>query len=502
MKRIFSNYKSYIVCLIVIVGAIVIVNTMKNSYAAVSDSAIDKSNVISSTFSTNYTSTNVNYIGDAGASAEFKSIFATPKSLKTSDNKKALYLFIKNQDIATNEKLFEHLQDNPTKINDRGLSYIIAHGYNEVNNINTVFTNSTYKNSYGTLSDAVKQQYVTQMAIWLYVYKNKSSFTDYCKNGACDFSTSNGTAIASLSANEVTSLIETLGKKTDYKWLNYILKLVEEANTYKANTNVDPKMKNLSVDFNLNADYTKLISGIITPVSQSDNSNYMYYSVSIKDENNYGAYIVDEENNKITNMTKMSGSFKVVIPLKEDVTTMNLSSVVVTITGKYVYTASTYAFRVTKDIDKHSNFSDVLQGVETTTTSVSFKAPNFTKISKLDAANGKELPGATLVITKKDNDSFKEEWVSTEEPHYSFLDNGKYQLCETIAPKGYKKKEECIDFEVDGTKVVGVTMKNEVEIENTGATSSKTLIIIGSLVLILGAGTIVLVKKTSKKNAI
>ena len=45
-------------------------------------------------------------------------------------------------------------------------------------------------------------------------------------------------------------------------------------------------------------------------------------------------------------------------------------------------------------------------------------------------------------------------------------------------------------------------MENEVEIENTGATSSKTLIIIGSLVLILGAGTIVLVKKTSKKNAI
>lgn len=494
MKKIFSNYKSYIVCLIIIAGAFVVVHTMKNSYA-VPDSAIDKSNVISSTFSTNYSNNTVNYIGDAGAAAEYKNIFIVPKSLKTSDNKKALYLFIKNQDIATNEKLFELLQDNPTKINDRGLSYIIAHGYNEVNNINTVFTNSTYKNSYGTLSDAVKQQYVTQMAIWLYVYKNKSSFTSYCQNGACDFSTSDGTAIALLSADEVTSLIETLGKKTDYKWLNYIIKLVEEAEAYKASTNVDPKMKNLSVDFNLNADYTKLISSTITPESKSDNSNYMYYSVSIKDENNYGAYIVDEENNKITNMTKMSGSFKVVIPLKEDVTTMNLSSVVVKITGKYVYTSSTYAFRVTKDIDKHSNFSDVLQGVETTTTSVSFVAPNFTKISKWDVAKGKELPGATLVVTKKDDDNFKEEWVSTEEPHYSFLDNGKYQLCETIAPPGYIKKEECIDFEVDGTKVVGVTMEN---FPNTGAKGSNNLLIIGSIILVLGAGTIVLVSKKQK----
>lgn len=514
MKKILKNYKSYIACLVVIVVAFVVVYTMKNSYAL--STGVSRSGKITTSFKTNYTGTDINYMEDSSIEAKYKYAYIVPKSLKTSDNKKILYVVTKNLTVAGSTQTFESVEGNPSNVSDKGLRYIIGHGYNETNTTNTVFTNSTYKTSYGTLTDAEKQQYVTQLAIWLYIYKNKSNFTDYCekdgKTDLCDFKSvvvqsgeSNSYTYGEYSYQNVITDITTQANKTNYKWLNYALKLVDEAETYKGKTAETPKMKKLDVTFTFDNDYTKLISSTITPTSQNDNSNYMYYSVEITDPNEYGAYIVNSNNEKITNMNKMSGSFKLVIPLKEDVTTMNLASVELNIYGVYVHGTEAYAYRVTTsslegdNIDKHPKYSDVISGyVPTNTVKSSLTAPNFTKITKLDAANSKELPGATLVVTKKDDSTFKEEWVSTDEPHYLFLENGEYQLCETIAPKGYKKKEECIDFTIDGTKVVGVTMENEVEIENTGASSSKTLLIIGSMVLILGAGTIVLVSKKQK----
>ena len=504
MKKIFSNYKSYIVCLIVIVGAFVVVNTMKNSYAL--STGVSRSGKITTSFKTNYAGTDINYMANAGVDNKYKNNFVVPKSLKTSDNKKILYLFTKNLEVAKSTQTFESVEGNPTNISDKGLRYIIGHGYNETNTTNTVFTNSTYKNSYGALTDAEKQQYVTQVALWLYIYKNKSNFTNYCnkdgKENLCDFFSTSGTAITTITYDSVVNLITTEGNKTDYKWLNYILKLVNDAEAYKTKTAETPKMKTLSVSFILDDNNKKLKSSTITPVSQSDNSNYMYYSVEISDPNNYGAYIVDNNNEKITNMSKMSGSFKLIIPLKDDVTTMNLASVVLNIYGVYIHDDEAYTYRVTTsslegdNIDKHPKYSDVISGyVPTNTVKDSLIAPNFTKISKVDITKGEELPGATLVVTKDDDSTFKEEWVSTDEPHYTVLNNGKYKLCEIIAPPGYIKKEECINFTVDGTKVVGVTMEN---FPDTGKHGSNTLLIIGSIVLLLGVGTIALISKKQK----
>ena len=516
MKKILNNYKSYIACLIVIVGAFVIIHTMKNSYAIAP--VIDESGRITSSFKTNYTGTNINYMNDANIEEKYKWAYNVPKSLKTSDNKKVLYSVTKNLTVAGNTQTFEVVEDNPISVSDKGLRYIISHGYNETNTTNTVFINSTYKDSYGALTNAEKQQYVTQLAIWLYIYKNKANFNDYCnidnKSDLCDFksvvvqnSGDNQYTYGEYSYQNVITDITNQGKKNNYKWLNYALKLVSDAETYKGKSDETPKMKSLDVNFYLDESSKKLFSDTITPESKTDNSNYMYYSVEITDPNNYGAYIVDESNEKITNLNKMKGSFKLIIPLKDDITTMNFSSVVLNIHSTYIYDSGVDNFRVTvsslegDNIDKHPKYSNVLSGyVPTITILDSLKAPNFTKISKVDAANSKELPGATLVVTKKDDSTFKEEWVSTDEPHYLRLSNGEYQLCEKIAPKGYKKKEECIDFTIDGTKVVGVTMENEVEIENTGASSSKTLLIFGSIVLILGVGTIILVRKTSKQK--
>lgn len=83
------------------------------------------------------------------------------------------------------------------------------------------------------------------------------------------------------------------------------------------------------------------------------------------------------------------------------------------------------------------------------------------KISKVDAANGKELPGAKLIIKRKDTGEEVASWISTTKPHYVQLEPGKYILVEVTAPKGYGLSEEFAEFEVtkDGVKQT-VVMKN------------------------------------------
>ena len=89
-------------------------------------------------------------------------------------------------------------------------------------------------------------------------------------------------------------------------------------------------------------------------------------------------------------------------------------------------------------------------------------SPNIVEISKQDATTGKELPGATLVIKDSEGNT-KDEWESSDVPHSIKLSPGKYTLTETIAPKGYKKSSETIEFivEEDGTVKESVIMKNE-----------------------------------------
>ena len=87
------------------------------------------------------------------------------------------------------------------------------------------------------------------------------------------------------------------------------------------------------------------------------------------------------------------------------------------------------------------------------------------KISKQDMANGKELPGATLIV-KDSTGKEVAKWESTDKPHYiEGLKEGDYTLTEISAPKGYKLSSETIKFtlKADGT-VQSVTMLNEREV--------------------------------------
>ena len=104
-------------------------------------------------------------------------------------------------------------------------------------------------------------------------------------------------------------------------------------------------------------------------------------------------------------------------------------------------------------------------------------------------------PPSNLEITNVDDSSKKYSWVSTNTPHAIYLENGKYKLCETIAPKGYTLKTECINFTVDGKKIISVTMENDTTITppNTGMFSSKSIYIIGGLLIVIGFSTIVII---------
>ena len=137
-----------------------------------------------------------------------------------------------------------------------------------------------------------------------------------------------------------------------------------------------------------------------------------------------------------------------------------------------------------------------------------------TEISKINAVDGKELPGATLQILNSGeekmsciilNEEGKEEtlkectWVSKENATIVMgLPAGKYYLVELIAPEGYALNENKVEFEVkaDGT-VTEVEMKNDLEVKvpNTLSSRSALLIAISMFDIALGIGILTYVKK-------
>lgn len=99
--------------------------------------------------------------------------------------------------------------------------------------------------------------------------------------------------------------------------------------------------------------------------------------------------------------------------------------------------------------------------------------PNVLQITKTDATGEKELPGASLTLSKDGNAI--ESWISTEEPHViKGLAPGTYKLEEIASPDGYCKAES-IEFELTNTtEIQKVTMKDEYTTTEVSKLDSKT----------------------------
>lgn len=99
--------------------------------------------------------------------------------------------------------------------------------------------------------------------------------------------------------------------------------------------------------------------------------------------------------------------------------------------------------------------------------------PNVLQITKTDATGEKELPGASLTLSKDGNTI--ESWISTEEPHViKGLAPGTYKLGEIASPDGYCKAES-IEFELTNTtEIQKVTMKDEYTTTEVSKLDSKT----------------------------
>ena len=123
-------------------------------------------------------------------------------------------------------------------------------------------------------------------------------------------------------------------------------------------------------------------------------------------------------------------------------------------------------------------------------------------ITKYDATNSKELPGAHLEI-KDENGNIIDEWISTEEQHVVKLRVGsKYTLTETIAPDGYAVAET-ITFTVDDNgKIVQQIQMYDDLLPASGIvhTGDSTMMMLYAILMIVSGLIIVGVKCSRKKN--
>lgn len=142
-------------------------------------------------------------------------------------------------------------------------------------------------------------------------------------------------------------------------------------------------------------------------------------------------------------------------------------------------------FTVNQDGTLTSNNKDAVNGTTVTMRDEHTSDKHEVVISKVDATNGNELPGALLVITNRDGKEVAR-WTSTSETHKEKLSSGTYTLSEYTAPEGYAKAESItftIDdngkVTIDGKEVKEVVMKDEqlhkVNISKVSATNSKEI---------------------------
>lgn len=112
---------------------------------------------------------------------------------------------------------------------------------------------------------------------------------------------------------------------------------------------------------------------------------------------------------------------------------------------------------------------------------------NHISITKVDAAGGAELPGASLEVIDKSNDEVVESWISTDEAYEFEISSGDYKICESSAPAGYQQITDCTDFKVtkDGVEQSFKIENKRMKMMVTGLGYKQNLILILSILFLI-----------------
>lgn len=429
------------------------------------------------TFHSNVTSMyQFNYIRMAYVSlsmtSPFINEFAVPGNYKTSDNLYPLYVLSKNLEVPSSSEDFVLGNDNPTIPTNDGITYIIMHGYGVGNEEDSIFKQVDY----GYVDNSTKQ-YITQIALWLYLYQHKEDFQDsYCVDGACDFKNKSGNIVP---YEDVLELVKKAGDIQNYQYLKYIPLLVEEANQYESKSSSLASLNLSELEYHFNEDMTLLTTDSITPTAGSNRENYLYYRVLLEDPNQYGASIVGEDGTVILEEDAVNQPFKVVVPLHENIADMNLKTITIRVKAYFKQT-KVYEYQATTSSEK--NLSSVLFGFlpENEVIQTSFNLYNFVRIASDNPFNV-YLKGTSMILKNKNQSDQEQTLISSDSLHDLVLEDGDYLLCE-------EDGEKCVDFVIGDSRVISFREDDEqtVEVPDTAMFQSKHFYSFGIISILLG----------------
>ena len=295
---------SSVFCLAVSVFTLNSIKNIDVSYSIPTDT----NGVPTSDFTTNSNFANpqkINLVGAALGSTSYsagvKNSFEMVKNLKDRDNTYPLYVLSKNKYTPSTNETFAvgGGSNNPIDVTDAGLKKIIKYGYNNLDNPKTVFNRQNFVTNYGTVSSDTDKQYITQLAIWLYIYKNAGNFSSsYCANNGCQFyDNSDESNPALIPYNTVIEVFNTA--KSQNRNLGYVtelLNLAEGTESSAAACNYSDDLKNYTFD-----DSKKYILSGPFKLTDINDSKFLSWSVEILDRSGYSLSITDENGNPLSN---------------------------------------------------------------------------------------------------------------------------------------------------------------------------------------------------------
>lgn len=289
------------VCAFSLLLSIFLLDFTKTSYAI--ETGTFTNGFPTSTFSTNLergNTTTSNYVRQAFGSdtsyANFMNNFEVHVNYYD-NNTNPLYVLMKNLEIPTATESFELNADSVKNVEDKGITYIINHGFNNTNSINTVFNQFASAND--NLDNAAKY-YITQVTLWLYIYDNKTKFSStYCKNtgagySACDFLDNSNNVVE---VNTIKTMLNRAVESFDGKYVKYIVKLLADAESYQGNQESAIANFNTNFNYSYTSDRTMIYIYNLVPNITGNRENYMYYAVEVEDPNSYGVFIADKNDN-------------------------------------------------------------------------------------------------------------------------------------------------------------------------------------------------------------